>query len=303
MAFTVHDMIYALRKMYPDLEIITWEKAEWGKLIVNTKVIFKYDPDFMTQQLIRLGRDGFEQTVKIWAEYIETRYIKRLNRFDKKQVNGRPGLNLTESQIKYAIANSRSNSQAARFLNVHLITYKKYADMYNLYEMHKNFHGRGIHKGGRGKKVPFEDIYANKHPNLNLQFLKERLIFDMVFEEKCSICGYHEERVYDGKVAILLDFVDGNKKNMAKENMRLICYNCAFNIRGRISKKLMKKLIEENENVIILDDKQKQTEIYNKFNEPILENKSEMPLNDDNKIPIVQTNSNIIEDIWKKFNP
>ena len=36
---------------------------------------------------------------------------------------GRTPLNLTEAQIRYAMKNSKSNSGAARFLNISLTTY------------------------------------------------------------------------------------------------------------------------------------------------------------------------------------
>ena len=43
---------------------------------------------------------------------------------------GRTPLNLTESQIRYLMKNSKSNSGAARFLNVSLTTYQKYSKSY-----------------------------------------------------------------------------------------------------------------------------------------------------------------------------
>ena len=39
---------------------------------------------------------------------------------------GRSALNLSESEIRYAMENSKSNSEAARFLKVSFTTYKKY---------------------------------------------------------------------------------------------------------------------------------------------------------------------------------
>ena len=50
---------------------------------------------------------------------------------------GRTPLNLTESQIRYAMKNSKSNSGAARFLNVSLTTYQKYSKLYIIYEQPK----------------------------------------------------------------------------------------------------------------------------------------------------------------------
>ena len=57
---------------------------------------------------------------------------------------GREPLNLLKTNILYAMENSKSNMEAARFLRVSYPTYKKYAKMYkdddtgqSLFEMHK----------------------------------------------------------------------------------------------------------------------------------------------------------------------
>ena len=66
---------------------------------------------------------------------------------------GRTPLNLTESQIRYAMKNSKSNSGAARFLNISLTTYEKYSKRYidsetnkNLWDLQKNKRGKGVKK-------------------------------------------------------------------------------------------------------------------------------------------------------------
>ena len=80
----IQDVVNEVRKFYPDLEIIAWIKDHRGKLLVNEKVIFRFEPDYIEKQLNKFGKEGFNETAKIWAEYIETRYIQRINRFDKK---------------------------------------------------------------------------------------------------------------------------------------------------------------------------------------------------------------------------
>ena len=42
--------------------------------------------------------------------------------------------------------------------------------------------------------------------------------------EKCSCCGFEEKRVTDGKVPLVLDFIDGNRKNHKYENLRMLCF-------------------------------------------------------------------------------
>ncbi len=288
----IQEVILELRKLYPNLEIIAWIKDNRGALIVNSKKIFRFEPDYIEKQLNKFKQDGFNETVKIWAEYIETRYIQRINRFDKKP-NGRPGLGLTASQIKFAMNNTKSNLGAARFLHISYNTYAKYAKMYGLFEQHKNQSGTGVPKGGDVKKVPFEEIFANKHPNYNLYNLKKRLINEMILEEKCEVCGYNERRAFDGKVGLLLDFKDGNQKNRSRNNMRLICFNCGFNIKGKLSQPTLKQIDKEYNENILKDEENKISEIWQELN-PKKEEKYEPP--------IVQTNTDVIEDIWKKFN-
>ena len=287
----IQEIVTELRRFYPDLEIIAWIKDSRGALIVNNKKIFRFEPDYIEKQLNKFGQEGFNETVKIWAEYVDTRYIQRKNRFDKKP-NGRPGLALTASQIKFAMNNTKSNRGAARFLHVSFNTYSKYAKMHGLFEQHKNQSGTGIPKGGDVKKVPFDELFANKHPNYNLQNLKKRLVNEMILEEKCEVCGYQERRVFDGKVGLVLDFVDGNQKNMSRENIRLICFNCRFNIRGKLSQTTLKHIDKEYNQNLVKDEEEKVAEIWKGLN----------PKEEKYEPSVIQTNSDDVEDIWKKYN-
>lgn len=286
----VFEVVSELRKLYPNLEILVWQKSNKAHLLVNEKVIFKFDPDFMEKSLEKFGEDAMKETVKMWAEYVHLRYIKRLNRF--KRESGRPGLGFTEGQIRFARLNSKSNNGAAKFLNVSLNTYKKYAQMYNLYEDHKNQAGKKILKSGRTKKSSWEDIFANKHTHYPLQHLKTRLIEDLIIEEKCEMCGYNTRRSFDSKMAIVLDFKDGNDKNMARENMRFLCYNCKFNTGKRLSKKILDELQEMADAHKEEEENKKVEQVWNELNP-----EKETPQN-----AIIQTNTDQIDDIWKQYN-
>ena len=46
--------------------------------------------------------------------------------------------------------------------------------------------------------------------------------------EDCSVCSFHERRVSDYKIPLLLNFKDNNKNNYRKENIELLCYNHYF---------------------------------------------------------------------------
>ena len=67
-----------------------------------------------------------------------------------KNKAGRPRRDLTEAVIRNAMKHTQSNFQAARYLNVTIETYRKYARLYidqesgkTLYELHKNNSGKG----------------------------------------------------------------------------------------------------------------------------------------------------------------
>lgn len=153
-------------------------------------------------------------------------------------------LNLTETTIRYAMANTSSAAAAARFLAVSIETFKKYASMYTdpetgktLYELQKN-------RGGKGTKKPYtrRDAYTylmetleGKHQYTNKGQFKNYLIQYGIFPECCVNCGYDEKRIMDQKCALQLDFIDGNRNNLKKENLRFLCYNCFFNLVGNLS--------------------------------------------------------------------
>ena len=149
--------------------------------------------------------------------------------------NPRP---LTKEQILAAMAKTKSNSAAARYLNCSYVHYKKWAKVYesdthdNLFEQHKNQAGIGIPKFLRvGKKEPaLLDIIEGRAnaSSFSPEKIKYRLIAEGYLEEKCAICGFEERRVLDYKMPLLLHFKDGNKKNYKLDNIELLCYNHYF---------------------------------------------------------------------------
>ena len=159
---------------------------------------------------------------------------------------GRSPLNITEASIRYAMKNSKSNSGAARFLNVSLTTYEKYSKQYidepsgkNLWDLHKNRYGVGVKKPYNITKgiYALKDILEGKYPDYAVYQLKKRLINNgdnIGCECKCHNCGYDEKRITDDKIPLILDHIDGDWKNHLRENLRFLCYNCYFNLKGNI---------------------------------------------------------------------
>lgn len=159
---------------------------------------------------------------------------------------GREPLNLTEAQIRYAMKNSKSNSGAARFLNVSLTTYEKYARRYidessgkDLWEIQKNQRGEGVKKPYNVTKgiYALKDILEGKYPEYSVYQLKNRLLHsaDKVgFKSCCHNCGYEEKRITDNKMPLILDHIDDDWTNHLRENLRFLCYNCFHNLKGNI---------------------------------------------------------------------
>lgn len=164
--------------------------------------------------------------------------------FTKGGKYGRQPLNLTEGEVRYAIANSRSNREAAAYANVSHVTWKKYASMYvdaetgkTLYEKHKNQKGYGVSKGGIKKfgKYGLQDILEGRHPEYNPKNLKKRIIRACIVKEECALCGFHERRVADYSIPLILEFIDSDITNHKLENIRLLCYNCYYLNVGNIA--------------------------------------------------------------------
>ena len=135
-----------------------------------------------------------------------------------------------ESELKKAHENCQSAAECARYLNVSLPTYRKYAKMYGIYKI-RNPHDKrpekspaNPHKG----KFPIEVLLECKHPNFPIHRLKDKLIRSGIKKAECEQCGFSERRVTDGKIPLLLNFEDNDNKNHKLENIKVYCYNCTF---------------------------------------------------------------------------
>jgi hypothetical protein len=163
---------------------------------------------------------------------------------------------LSKEMIVAAMNKTKSNRAAARYLNVSYIHYKKWAKLYesttheNLFEQHKNQSGKGIPKflKSTGKEPALIDIIEGRVDvsSFSPDKLKYRLITEGYLLEECAMCGFHERRVLDYKMPLLLHFKDGNKKNYRKENIELLCYNHYFLTVGDIFSNKQIKGIEDH---------------------------------------------------------
>ena len=151
---------------------------------------------------------------------------------------------LLKSDIERAMAMTKSNRAAARYLHCSYIHYKKWAKNFTddngitLFDKHKNQSGKGISKflSNKGKEPALKDIIEGRVPidSYTPEKLKNRLIQESYLQECCSKCQFQERRVSDYKVPLILNFKDGNKKNWTIENLELLCYNHYFLYVGNI---------------------------------------------------------------------
>ena len=164
---------------------------------------------------------------------------------------------LTRNDILRAMKMTKSNLAASRYLNITLGTYKKYSKMYfdkesekSLYELHKNQTGKGVLKfrGGGAKDADLDKLLSGELfvPNYPVEKFKTRLIQNSILADECNKCGFHEVRVFDYKVPVILNFIDSNKKNWRKENLELLCYNCYYLHIGDIFTKKQIEITEDH---------------------------------------------------------
>ena len=60
---------------------------------------------------------------------------------------------------------------------------------------------------------------------VSLSFYAKRRALLEEANNKCTICGFNESRA-DGTSILQIDHIDGDRKNNAKENLRVLCPNC-----------------------------------------------------------------------------
>lgn len=204
-----------------------------------------------------------------------------------KNKAGRPRRDLTESVIRNAMKHTQSNFQAARYLNVSIETYRKYARLYidqesgkTLYELHKNNSGKGIKRVRWRHEISIEKINeimsSESYRAINQQKLKNRLIYEGILKMECYRCGHHEKRVVDYKQPLILSFKNGNKNNWKIDNLEMLCYNCYFLYIGNLfPEKQITRLEDANATIL------KKGEIDWQIDESFLQHFKELGLETD----------------------
>ena len=131
---------------------------------------------------------------------------------------------IDEQEFITTCQNSLTMAEAARKLNMHFNTFKRYAVKFGCYSTNPS--GKGTSKP-RPRKISTEDILLGKHPDYETYKLKRRLIREGYIEDKCQYCGWSEKREPEDEFTPCeLHHADGNPRNHLLSNLRLCCPNC-----------------------------------------------------------------------------
>tara|TARA_R110001606_G_scaffold398329_2_gene577105 strand:- start:1105 stop:1749 length:645 start_codon:yes stop_codon:yes gene_type:complete len=195
---------------------------------------------------------------------------------------------LLQTQIEQAMKVTRSNRAAAEYLRVSYGLYSKFAKMYKneegntLFQEHYNKAGVGIPKVmASSKRTNLDEILLGKHPRYPREKLLARLLINNYFPEECGNCGYCQKRPSDLKTPLLLNTVNGVKKDLRLENLEILCYNCFFTNVGNLGK------VELKVNVTETADRKQEGSLLD--NEDSLQALSTMDvLSDEEKLKIIE---------------
>lgn len=168
---------------------------------------------------------------------------------------------LTKEQILLAMRHTKSNRAASRYLNVSYIHYKFWAKQYHefeggrsLFDVHKNQAGAGIpkfaFKGHMKSRWDVRDVVEGRisATHFKPEEIKKRMIAEGLLKEECAMCGFHERRVTDYKIPLILNFKDNDPNHYNLGNIRFLCYNCYFlNIADIFNKQDIHQLETHNE--------------------------------------------------------
>ena len=149
---------------------------------------------------------------------------------------GRPskGMVLSKHNIELAIKSTQSMGQAALYMGVAKNTFKKYAKQYDLWAPRKS--SKGIRKTGNvgsQLKHDIKSILESKNPN---PYREDTLLTKGIKEGyiacKCGNCGADFSHMDSAtrQPPLILDFLDRNPMNTKLENLRVLCFNCVYEL-------------------------------------------------------------------------
>ena len=135
----------------------------------------------------------------------------------------------TESQLRNAVATSRSCSEVLRKLGLRPAggnhgTIKKYVALWDITTEH--FDPEAIRRETLSRPpTPLAELLV-EHSTYHRGHLKRRLLAEGIKQRQCELCGQGD--MWRGRpLALILDHINGIADDNRLENLRIVCPNCA----------------------------------------------------------------------------
>ena len=209
-----------------ELQHEKWRKISYEKFIARKEI---YGPDY------------WEKLKKKKQAFIDARFKPGHQIADDHKFKG---FQLTEELVRSAIKNTRSNKEAAAWLKISYKTWRRYAQSFTdpvtgrtLFDMHIASGGKGIPKvmsprknkvNPRALELGYQLIQGQYCTPKRIEELSRRLMVDGRLGYCCAECGFAQKRPIDMKMPLLLNFINNDRSDWREDNLRWLCYNCAF---------------------------------------------------------------------------
>ena len=124
--------------------------------------------------------------------------------------------------------------QAGLYMGVSKNTFKKYAKLHGLWAPIKSSKGITPYwKCWFGIETRLEGILGGKKSKpIQRRYTVKKGIHEGYLKCACSNCSrrLHPYERYDSIATIILDFLDRNPMNTKIENLRVLCFNCVYEL-------------------------------------------------------------------------
>ena len=74
-------------------------------------------------------------------------------------------------------------------------------------------------------RIPNEKLFVKDSKYKNYSYLKERIIREKLLPYSCQVCGLSDSW-QEKKLSLVLDHINGVKKDNRLSNLRFVCPNC-----------------------------------------------------------------------------
>ncbi len=124
----------------------------------------------------------------------------------------------TKQDFLNAIEKSKSMTEAAKILGIRYTTFRKYAQIYGVFNPNPSQKGQKKPKTFKCK----EDIFKVFDYNVSRFTVKNWYLLENEYRcQKCGIKNWNQEHI-----TLELEHINGNRRDNRIENLRLLCPNC-----------------------------------------------------------------------------